>query len=130
MSNKILIFGATGAVGSSLSKLLKESSSDCHLIGKNEEEVSNLANETGHSFTITDVLEDNFIDYGVYYPYGLHQFPISQYDGDKIENVEWATKNVITLPNHPNLDLEDVDFICDLINNKKWKNERKSFSYY
>ena len=62
MSNKILIFGATGAVGSSLSKLLKGSSSDCHLIGKNEEEVSNLANETGHSFTITDVLEDNFID--------------------------------------------------------------------
>ena len=41
MSNKILIFGATGAVGSSLSKLLKGSSSDCHLIGKNEEEVSN-----------------------------------------------------------------------------------------
>ena len=62
MSNKILIFGATGAVGSSLSKLLKGSSSDCHLIGKNEEEVSNLANETGHSFTIADVLEDNFIE--------------------------------------------------------------------
>ena len=44
MSNKILIFGATGAVGSSLSKLLKESSLECHLIGKNEQEVTNLAN--------------------------------------------------------------------------------------
>ena len=33
---KILIFGATGSVGSSLTKLVKGSSMDAHLIGKNE----------------------------------------------------------------------------------------------
>ena len=62
MSKKILIFGATGAVGSSLAKLLKDSPNECHLIGKNEEEVSRISDETGHSFSVADVLEDNFID--------------------------------------------------------------------
>ena len=62
MSKKILIFGATGAVGSSLAKLLKDRPNECHLIGKNEEEVSRLSDETGHSFSVADVLEDNFID--------------------------------------------------------------------
>ena len=62
MTKKILIFGATGAVGSSLAKLLKDGPTDCHLIGKNEEEVSKLSDETGHSFSIADVLEDNFIE--------------------------------------------------------------------
>ena len=62
MSKKILIFGATGAVGSSLAKLLKNGPNECHLIGKNEEEVSKISNETGHSFSVADVLEDNFTD--------------------------------------------------------------------
>ena len=62
MTKKILIFGATGAVGSSLAKLLKEGSTDCHLIAKNEEEVSRLSNETGYTFSTVDVLEDNFVE--------------------------------------------------------------------
>ena len=61
MTGKILIFGATGAVGSSLAKSLRNNS-ECHLIGKNQEEVSRLADETGHSFSVADVLEDNFIE--------------------------------------------------------------------
>ena len=61
MSGKILIFGATGAVGSSLAKSLRNNS-ECHLIGKNQEVVSRLADETGHSFSVADVLEDNFIE--------------------------------------------------------------------
>ncbi len=62
MENKTLIFGATGAVGSSLAKLMRDGTSKCHLIGKNQEEVSRLSEETGHSFSITDVLEDGFLD--------------------------------------------------------------------
>ena len=61
MSGKILIFGATGAVGSSLAKSLRNNS-ECHLIWKNQEEVSRIADETGHSFSVADVLEDNFIE--------------------------------------------------------------------
>ena len=39
MAKKILIFGATGSVGSSLAKLVKDSSMDAHLIGKNVKEI-------------------------------------------------------------------------------------------
>ena len=62
MAGKILIFGATGAVGSSLSKLLNSSSREIHLIGKNEEEVSKLSEETGSSHSVVDVTDPSFIE--------------------------------------------------------------------
>ena len=62
MTKKILIFGATGSVGSSLTKLVKESSVDAHLIGKNEDEISNLKDQTGFSYSIADVTDQNFIE--------------------------------------------------------------------
>ena len=62
MSKKILIFGATGAVGSALANLLKSASIEAHLIGKNEEEVSRLSDETGFSYTVADVLDNNFLE--------------------------------------------------------------------
>ncbi len=62
MAGKILIFGATGAVGSSLSKLLNSSSREIHLIGKNEEEVSKLSEETGASHSVVDVTDPSFIE--------------------------------------------------------------------
>jgi len=62
MAKKILIFGSNGAVGSSLAKLLKDHSLECHLIGKNEEEVKKLSDETGYTYTVADVLEDNFME--------------------------------------------------------------------
>ena len=62
MANKILIFGATGAVGSSLAKLMQSGSTECHLVAKNQDEVSKLSDETGHSFSVADVLEEGFLD--------------------------------------------------------------------
>ena len=62
MTKKILIFGATGSVGSSLTKLAIESSMDAHLIGKNEDEISNLKDQTGFSYSIADVTDQNFIE--------------------------------------------------------------------
>ena len=59
---KILIFGATGAVGSSLAKLLNGNSNEIHLIGKNETEVSRLSEETGGSFSVADVTDPSFIE--------------------------------------------------------------------
>tara|TARA_B100000945_G_scaffold246473_1_gene202809 strand:+ start:3359 stop:4075 length:717 start_codon:yes stop_codon:yes gene_type:complete len=62
MGNKILIFGATGGVGSSLAKLMSNGSNSCHLIGKNEEEISRLSDEMGFTYSTADVLEENFIE--------------------------------------------------------------------
>ena len=62
MSNKYLIFGATGSIGSSLAKQLKESNQDAHLIGRNKEELKSISDTLGFSYSVADVLEDGFID--------------------------------------------------------------------
>jgi NAD(P)-dependent dehydrogenase (short-subunit alcohol dehydrogenase family) len=62
MSEKYLIFGATGSVGSSLAEQLKNSGNDIHLVARNENEVKIIAEKLGCSYTIADVLEDGFIE--------------------------------------------------------------------
>ena len=62
MSDKYLVFGATGAIGSSLAAQLKESSHEVHLIARNEDEVKAIAEELGCSYSVADVLEENFMD--------------------------------------------------------------------
>jgi len=62
MSEKYLIFGATGSVGSSLAEQLKNSGSDIHLVARNESEVKTIAEKLGCSYTVADVLEDGFIE--------------------------------------------------------------------
>ena len=62
MSEKYLIFGATGSVGSSLAEQLKASGNDIHLVARNEDEVKVIADNLGCSYTVTDVLEDGFIE--------------------------------------------------------------------
>ena len=62
MSEKYLIFGATGSVGSSLAEQLKNSGNDVHLVARNESEVSSIAEKLGCSYTVADVLEDGFIE--------------------------------------------------------------------
>ena len=61
MSEKYLIFGATGSVGSSLAEQLKNSGNDIHLVARNEDEVKVIADKLGCSYTVADVLEDGFI---------------------------------------------------------------------
>ena len=62
MSEKYLIFGATGSVGSSLAEQLKNSGKDMHLVARNESEVKTIAEQLGCSYTVADVLEDGFIE--------------------------------------------------------------------
>ncbi len=62
MSEKYLIFGATGSVGSSLAEQLKDSGNDIHLVARNEDEVKVIADKLGCSYTVADVLEDGFIE--------------------------------------------------------------------
>ena len=62
MSEKYLIIGATGSIGSSLAEQLKNSGNDIHLVARNKGEVSCLAEKLGCEFTVADVLEDGFIE--------------------------------------------------------------------
>ena len=60
MNGKYLIFGATGAIGSNLAEQLYNDKKDCHLIGRNGEELEKLAKKFNYSFSICDVLKINF----------------------------------------------------------------------
>ena len=62
MSEKYVIFGATGSIGSSLAEQLKNSGNDIHLVGRNENELSSISEKLGCSHTAADVLEDGFIE--------------------------------------------------------------------
>jgi len=62
MKKKYLIFGATGSIGSSLANQMYEEKQDCHLIGRNEEELKKIANKLSYSYSVCDVLKLNFVD--------------------------------------------------------------------
>jgi NAD(P)-dependent dehydrogenase (short-subunit alcohol dehydrogenase family) len=62
MSEKYLIFGATGSVGSSLAEQLKNSGNDIHLVARNEDDLKTISEKLGCSYTVADVLEGGFIE--------------------------------------------------------------------
>ncbi len=62
ISMKKLIIGATGSIGSALARKLVKSGNQVHLVGRNESEVSSLANELNSSYTVADVLTENYSD--------------------------------------------------------------------
>ena len=62
MSEKYLIVGATGSIGSNLATQLYDSNKDVHLVGRNEDETKSLSEKLGFTYTIADVLEDGFVD--------------------------------------------------------------------
>ena len=57
---KKVILGATGSIGSSLAKKLVESDEQVHLVGRDQSSLSELAKNLNSTFTVCDVLEENF----------------------------------------------------------------------
>ena len=57
---KKIIIGATGAIGSSIAKKLVSNGSEVHLVARNQAEVETLASELNATFSVVDVLDDNF----------------------------------------------------------------------
>ena len=57
MSNTVIIIGATGGVGSALTRRLAAGGAKPHLIGRDEARLSALAQETGGSFAVADVMD-------------------------------------------------------------------------
>ena len=62
MSEKYLIVGATGSIGSSLAEQLYASEKEIHLVSRNVEETKSLSEKFNCSYTIADVLEEKFVD--------------------------------------------------------------------
>ena len=62
MDPKYLIFGATGSIGSNLAKELYSANQNIHLVARNEEEVKSLSEKLKCTYSVADVLEDNFIE--------------------------------------------------------------------
>ena len=61
MNKKYIIFGATGSIGSSLAEQFYETKADCHLVGKNEEELQKLSTKLSYSYSVCNVLELDFV---------------------------------------------------------------------
>ena len=62
MSEKYIVFGATGSIGSSLAEQLVNSGNSVHLVGRNEAELKNISDKLRCTSTVADVLEEGFID--------------------------------------------------------------------
>jgi NAD(P)-dependent dehydrogenase (short-subunit alcohol dehydrogenase family) len=62
MKKKYLIFGATGSIGSSLASQMHENKLDCHLIGRNEDELKKISSKLNYTYSVCDVLKLNFTD--------------------------------------------------------------------
>ena len=59
---KKVILGATGSIGSSLAKKLVESGEQVHLVGRDQSSLSEMSKKLNSTFTVCDVLEENFSD--------------------------------------------------------------------
>ena len=62
MDPKYLIFGATGSIGSNLATQLFNSNQNIHLVARNEQEVKTLSEKFKCTYSVADVLENNFIE--------------------------------------------------------------------
>ena len=62
MKKKYLIFGATGSIGSSLANQLYKNDLDCHLVGRNEDELKKISEKLKYTYSVCDVLKLDFIN--------------------------------------------------------------------
>jgi Predicted pyridoxal phosphate-dependent enzyme apparently involved in regulation of cell wall biogenesis len=67
---------------------------------------------------VKNYLEKNSIEYGNYYPIGLHEFPISKFIQNKkdFKTTEIVKKTIVTLPCHPNLNKNKIKKIINILN--------------
>ena len=62
MSEKYLIVGATGSIGSNLAIQMYESGKEVHLVGRDENQTKSLSEKLNSEYSIVDVLDDGFVD--------------------------------------------------------------------
>lgn len=98
MAGKILIYGASGGVGSETARILAGKGHDLHLAGRNGAAINALCDELNASCSIGDVLEDGFIT------------QVSADAGESIDGLVYAVGS-ITLKALPRL--SRADFLRD-----------------
>ena len=59
---KKLILGATGAIGSSLAKKIVDQGDKVHLVARDQNSLSDLANQLNSSYTVADMLTENYAE--------------------------------------------------------------------
>ena len=62
MSDKYLVVGATGSIGSNLAEQLHAAGKEIHLVGRDESNTKILAQKLNCNFTIADVLTEGFVE--------------------------------------------------------------------
>jgi len=62
MSEKYLVVGATGSIGSNLAEQLYAAGKEVHLIGRDEERTKSLSEKLNCKYTVSDVLENGFVE--------------------------------------------------------------------
>ncbi len=62
MLGKILIYGASGGIGSACARLLSARGYSLHLAGRNQQAIEALANELQASFSLGDVTDEDFFE--------------------------------------------------------------------
>ena len=59
MSGKVLIYGGGGGIGSAVARILAQKGYGLHLTGRDEQKLAAVADDTGASFTLADVENDD-----------------------------------------------------------------------
>ena len=62
MSEKYLIVGASGSIGSNLVEQLYSAGKEVHLVGRDENKLKQLSEKFNSKYTIVDVLENGFVN--------------------------------------------------------------------
>ena len=57
MAHKILIYGGSGGIGSATGRILRDRGYDLHLVGRNQQKLSEVASELGARYTVGNVLD-------------------------------------------------------------------------
>tara|TARA_Y100000590_G_C15703785_1_gene1007791 strand:- start:1827 stop:2537 length:711 start_codon:yes stop_codon:yes gene_type:complete len=62
MSEKYLIVGATGSIGSNLAEQMHASRKNIHLVGRDEIQIKSLSEKFNTTYSIADVLQEGYVD--------------------------------------------------------------------
>ncbi len=62
MSDKYLVVGATGAIGSNLAEQLYSTGKEIHLVGRDEDQTKSLSEKFNCNYSIVNVLNDGFVE--------------------------------------------------------------------